>query len=358
MNSSIGMLAAMLPGQADAALIISGENRRYFTGFVSSAGYLLVTRNNAYLFVDFRYAEAAKSIAAGCEVISFSDFGKEFAAVLQKENVKSLLYEGSAFTLSQAARIDEILTKCGAEGIRSDDADRCISKLRIIKTAHETEKIITAQRITEQALKDTLKLVREGVAERDLALELEYRMRKLGADGISFDLIVIAGQKTSMPHGVPGENRIRPGDFITFDIGALYRGYHSDMTRTYAYGYVNDKQKRIYSVVKQAQQLALDAVKAGVRCCDVDKAAREYIYHAGFEGCFGHSTGHGVGLEIHEQPFVSSKNENALESGMVITVEPGVYLPGEFGVRIEDMVTVTSEGCINLATLSKELTIL
>lgn len=358
MNSSLEMLASMLPQEADGALVISGENRRYFTGFVSSAGYLLVTRKNAFLFVDFRYAEAAKAQVSGCEVISYKDFGKEFTALLRQEKIKALLYEGSAFTLNEAARIDKLLEQCGAESIHSSQADECISKLRISKTSEEVEKIIKAQRITEEALQDTLKLVKEGVMERDLALELEYRMRKLGADGISFDLIVIAGQKTSMPHGVPGENRIKPGDFITFDIGALYEGYHSDMTRTYAFGYVSDKQKRVYSVVRQAQQLGLDAVKAGVKCCDVDKAAREYIYHAGFEGCFGHSTGHGVGLEIHEQPFVSSKNEAVLQSGMVITVEPGVYLPGEFGVRIEDMVVVSSDGCINLATLSKELIIL
>ncbi len=358
MNTSLEMLACMLPQEADAALIISGENRRYFTGFVSSAGYLLVTRKNAFLFMDFRYAEAAKAQVSGCEVIPFNDFGKEFTDVIRREEIRTLLYEGSAFTLNEAARIDKLLEQCGASGIRSEESDRCISKLRIIKTAQEIEKIIKAQRIAEQALQDTLRLIREGVAERDLALELEYRMRKLGADGISFDLITIAGQKTSMPHGVPGDNRIKPGDFITFDIGALYQGYHSDMTRTYAYGFVSDKQKRIYSVVRQAQQLALDSVKAGVKCCDVDKAAREYIYHAGFEGCFGHSTGHGVGLEIHEQPFVSSKNETVLQSGMVITVEPGIYLPGEFGVRIEDMVSVTSEGCINLATMPKELVVL
>ncbi len=358
MNTSTEMLSALLGDKADAALIISNSNRRYFTGFVSSLGYLLVTRKQAYLFVDFRYAEAAEKQADGCEVICYKDLESDLSEILVNENIKSVLLEGSAFTLNDAQKIDGILSKNNAQSIHSDELDKLVSKLRIVKTSEEIEKIIHAQRITERALSETLPLIKEGVMEKDIALELEYKMRKLGADGVSFDLIVIAGEKTSMPHGVPGDNRIKPGDFITFDIGALYEGYHSDMTRTYAYGCVNDKQKRVYYTVLQAQKLALEAIGAGVKCADVDRAARDYIYHAGYEGYFGHSTGHGVGLDIHEQPFVSSKSETVLQSGMVITAEPGIYLPGEFGVRIEDMAVVTSDGCINLATITKELIVL
>lgn len=358
MNASLELLASMLPENADAALIISNENRRYFTGFVSSLGYLLLTRTQAYLLVDFRYGEAAKANAKGCEVIDYSEFSTALGELIKRQEIHSVMLEGSAFTLNEAERIDKILKDNGAKSIHSSELDKLISKLRINKTSSEVDKIIKAQRITEQALTETLKLVKEGVTEQEIALELEYRMRRLGAQGVSFDLIVIAGEKTSMPHGVPGENQIKAGDFITFDIGALYDGYHSDMTRTYAFGYATDKQKRVYNTVYEAQKLGLEAVKSGVICRDVDRAAREYIYHAGFEGFFGHSTGHGVGLEIHEQPFVSSKSDTVLQSGMVITVEPGIYLPGEFGVRIEDMVVVTADGCINLATLPKELIIL
>ena len=356
MNASLELLASLLPERADAALIISNENRRYFTGFVSSLGYLLVTKKQAYLLVDFRYAEAAKANAKGCEVIAYSSFSESMTELITDNEIKNILLEGSAFTLNAAEDIDKILKKCGTESIKNAELDKIIGKLRIVKTTTEVDKIMKAQRITEQALTETLRLIKEGDREKDIALELEYKMRKLGAEGISFDLIVSSGEKTSMPHGVPGE--IKKGDFITFDIGALYQGYHSDMTRTYAFGQVSEKQKRVYNTVFEAQKLGLEAVKSGALCKDVDSAARDYIDQAGFEGCFGHSTGHGVGLEIHEQPFVSQRSDTVLQSGMIITVEPGIYLPGEFGVRIEDMVVVTADGCINLAALPKELIVL
>ena len=358
MNERLLMLQSMLPDEVDAALIISNTNRRYFTDFVSSLGYLLLTRRDAYLLVDSRYCEAAEKQVSGCEVKGFSSLSDKLSELLRRDNVRKLMLEGSAFTLNEAARIIKLAKESGAECITTDELDNIISGQRIIKTPDEIDKIILAQRITEKALKSTLPYIKEGVMERDIALELEYRMRRAGADGISFDLIVIAGEKTSMPHGVPGENRIKPGDFITFDIGALCGGYHSDMTRTYAYGFVSDKQRRVYQVVYGAQKLGLEAVRSGVSCRAVDGAARDYIYHAGFEGFFGHSTGHGVGLDIHEAPTVGPKSEMVLQSGMVVTVEPGIYLPGEFGVRIEDTVAVSTDGCINLSTLSKELTIL
>ncbi len=358
MNASLEILASMLPKDVDAALIISNENRRYFTQFISSLGYLFLTREEAYLLVDFRYAEAAEANARGCVVVPFKKLSAEFGKIIKKHDIRSVMLEGSAFTLNAAEDIDNILSENGAESIHSDELDKLITKLRITKTSTEVDKIIKAQRITEEALTETLRLIKEGVTEREIALELEYKMRKLGADGVSFDLIVIAGEKTSMPHGTPGNNKIKPGDFITFDIGALYEGYHSDMTRTYALGYVNDKQRRVYDTVCKAQKKGLDAVRGGVVCGDVDKIVRDFIYQAGFEGFFGHSTGHGVGLEIHEQPALSPDSDTVLQSGMVVTVEPGIYIPGEFGVRIEDMVVVTADGCINLAVLPKELIIL
>lgn len=356
MNASLDLLAMMLPEGADSALIASRTNRRYFTSFDSDPGYLLLTKNSAYLLVDFRYAEAAAAQAKGVEIVCFKKLSDELQRLVAENDLKNVALEGSGFNLNEAARIEKMLAP--AETIKTEELDNTIAKLRIVKTSSETEKIMKAQRITEKALEQTLPLVKEGVMERDIALELEYRIRKLGAEDVSFDLIVISGKKTSMPHGVPGENKICPGDFITFDIGALYQGYHSDMTRTYAYGEISDKQKRVYKTVSEAQALGLEAVKAGIPAKNVDKAARDYIYHAGFEGCFGHSTGHGVGLDIHEAPTVSSAGETILQSGMVITVEPGIYLPGEFGVRIEDTVLVTADGYINLCTLPKELIIL
>lgn len=345
----------MLPDDADAALIISGTNRLYFTDFISSLGYLLVTRNGSYLFVDSRYEEAAKKQAKNCTVVLFRKLADSLGDIIAQNKIKNVLLEGSAFTLNEAAYIENILSGAGACAVKSGTLDKLISKLRITKTSAEIEKMRSAQRITEDALKSTLRFIKEGVSERDIALELEFRMRKAGAQSVSFDLIVLAGAKTSMPHGVPDSTKVKNGDFLLFDIGATVDGYHSDMTRTYVLGKADSTQKRVYNTVLQAQLNALEAVREGVSCGDVDSAARSYIDQAGFEGLFGHSTGHGVGLEIHEAPTVSPGNSLILRSGMVITVEPGIYIPEKFGVRIEDMVVVSSDGCINLASLPKEL---
>ena len=355
MNTGISLLSSLLPDDADAALVISNENRRYFTGFVSSLGYLLVTKKEAYLLVDFRYGEAAQKKARNCQVITFKKLSDELTKLIRDHSLKAVMLEGSAFTLNEASAIETVLTKAGAKAVKTSALDKIISRLRITKTANEVEKIRKAQLITENAFSDTLKLIKEGVSERDLALELEYKMRKAGADGVSFDLITITGKKTSMPHGVPGDETVHNGDFITFDIGALYDGYHSDMTRTVVLGKADEAMKRVYHTVWKAQMNGLAAVKDGVTCGEVDFAARSYIDQAGYQGYFGHSTGHGVGLEIHEAPSVSPDSDVILRSGMVITVEPGIYIPNQYGVRIEDMVVVTKDGCINLATLPKEL---
>ena len=356
--SRLGMLAELLPDDADGAIIISNENRRYFTDFVSSLGYLLVTRKDSYLFVDSRYSEAAQKQAENCTVIKFGKLSDDLCDIIKQNDLKNIMLESDAFTLMECAYIEDILDRAGAKAVKSGELNKRINTMRLYKTEDEIQKMHTAQMMTEKALTDTLKLIKEGVSERDIALELEFRMRKLGADGVSFDLIVLAGKKTSMPHGVPDNNRIKNGDFILFDIGADYRGYHSDMTRTYAFGNITAEQKRVYATVKQAQQNALDMVREGVKCGDVDNAARSYIYHAGYEGYFGHSTGHGVGLEIHEVPSVSPNSDFILRNGMVITVEPGIYLPDNFGVRIEDMMVLAKDSYINFASLSKELIIL
>lgn len=348
----------MLPEYADGALIFSGTNRRYFTGFVSSLGYLLVTREESYLFVDSRYSEAAQKQAKNCKVVAYKVLSEEMADIISQNSLKNIMLESSAITLSECEHIEKIFAKANAVALKNNELDRIINTMRVIKTSDEIEKMHRAQVITEQALRETLKFVKEGVTEREIALELEFRMRKLGAEGVSFDLIVLTGKKTSMPHGVPGFDRVKNGDFILFDIGATYDGYHSDMTRTYAFGNVSAEQKRVYATVKQAQQNALDMIKEGISCSEVDSAARTYINHAGYEGFFGHSTGHGVGMDIHEVPSVSPKSDFILRNGMVITAEPGIYLPDRFGVRIEDMVVVTGSGYINFASVSKELTVI
>lgn len=355
MHTRLSTLRSFLPEEADAALLVSETNRRYLTGFVSSLGYLFVTRDKAVLLVDSRYEEAARAAVRTCEVRLLKKLEEDIPVLLRELHLKRVLLEGSAFNLNEAARMEMFFAKADAQAVKTNQLDKIMNRMRLFKSSDELDKMRQAQRLTEEAFCDTIKLIKEGVTERELALDLEFRMRRAGADGVSFDLIVLTGAKTSMPHGVPGYQPVRYGDFVLFDIGATVAGYHSDMTRTVAFGKVNQRQRRIYQTVKQAQQNALETVRDGVSCQTVDQAARSYIDAAGYQGCFGHSTGHGVGLEIHEAPSVAPNNDFTLHSGMVVTVEPGIYVPGECGVRIEDMVLVTKDGYVNLAALPKDL---
>ena len=351
-------LAVGIPDNRTAALVECEANIFYFTGFANSEGTLFVTRSKSYLLVDFRYGEAALKNVTNCEVVVYERYSESLKELIKKHGITELMLEAAHTTLARAAGLRKITDDLGCKIVTNDVLDKLITNLRIVKSRDEAEKIEKAQRITEEAYLELLNMVKPGVREADLALELEFLMRKKGASGVSFDLITITGRKTSMPHGVPGNEVICRGDFVTFDIGAIYNGYHSDMTRTVAVGEVSDYQREIYSLVLEAQLKALAKVKAGVKACDVDKAARDFITAKGYGEYFKHSTGHGVGLDIHELPFVSQRSEKLLSAGMVITVEPGIYLPEKFGVRIEDMVLVTAEGCKNFASLPKDLIVL
>jgi Xaa-Pro aminopeptidase len=340
-----------------ALLITNEKNIYYFTGFQKSEGALLVTYDEVYLLVDFRYYEAACNIAKACKVQQFSNLTASIIELMNKHNANTLNIEAKSFTLD---RYNHFLRAFNEKGISINSnglLDKKIENLRLRKSQNELSFISEAQKITEKAYKEVLNYVKVGETERNVAIELEYLMKKYGAEDISFDLITITGKKTSLPHGVPSDDVICSGDFFTMDIGAIYNGYHSDMTRTVAVEFCNDKQKEIYNTVLSAQLAGLDAVKSGVKASFVDKTCRDVIKNAGYGENFGHSTGHGVGLDIHEMPFVSPKGETLLTSGMVITVEPGIYIENEFGVRIEDMISVTDNGYKNFATLSKELII-
>lgn len=351
-------LAVGIADEKTAALISCEANIYYFTGFANSEGTLFVTRSKSYLLVDFRYGEAASKLVTNCEVVVYERFGESLKELIKKHGITELLLESAHTTIAGAAELKKITDNLSCTLVTNDVLDKLIANLRIVKSRDEIEKIEKAQRITEEAYLELLNMVKPGVREADLALELEFLMRKKGASGVSFDLITITGKKTSMPHGVPGNETICSGDFVTFDIGAVYEGYHSDMTRTVAVGEVSDYQREIYGIVLEAQLKALSKVKAGVKASDIDKTAREVIADRGYGEYFKHSTGHGVGLDIHELPYVSLRSEKLLSAGMVITVEPGIYLPDKFGVRIEDMVLVTAEGCRNFASLPKELVVL
>jgi len=340
---------------SQAALISDEISIFYFTGFPHSEGYLLITSEESYLLVDFRYIEAAENTVKTSKVVIFSNPYETLNTLISANNISEIILENDKVTLSSFKTMqDNIKAKLVDSNVLSEE----IKELRFIKSDDEVEKLKHAQIIAEKAYLEVLDIVKPGITEREIALELEYRMKKYGAEKIAFDLITVTGKKTSLPHGVPGDVEVKTGDFVTFDIGAVYEGYHSDMTRTVAVGEVSDEQKEIYDIVLKAHLEGLKAVKAGVSGYDVDKVCRDIISEAGFGEYFGHGTGHGVGLEIHEEPRVSPKGNTILRPGMVITVEPGIYLPDKFGVRIEDTVLVTEEGFETFANIPKDLIII
>lgn len=358
MMTRVQELSNKFPQNVDAAIIYSPINRYYFSGFESSSGCLLVTKEDAYLLVDFRYIEAAQKNVKSCDVIMFEDFSRTLLNLIKKHNIKTVMLENDYLTLSQADVFALILNKYRVNIIKDKTLDNIIKDMRIIKSEWEVNKIKTAQKITELAFNHVLGLIRPGITEKDVALELEFFMRKNGAQRVAFDLIVVSGKNTSLPHGVPTDKQIQAGDFVTMDIGAVFEGYHSDMTRTVAVKAVNDEQRKVYDIVLKAQLEGIKAAKTGNTCKSVDDVVRGMISSYGYGEFFGHGTGHGVGLEIHEDPRVNCNCKINLKPGMIITIEPGIYLPNKFGVRIEDMVLIKESGCENLTNISKELIII
>ncbi|MGN0550412.1 MAG: M24 family metallopeptidase [Acutalibacteraceae bacterium] len=358
MQQRIEKLREILTQPGEAALITSDVNRYYLSAFRSSEGAVLVTRTQGYLLVDFRYAEAARKRVKHLEVIMFDNLTETLIKLSKKHRVKNIYIEGEYVSAVRANAYKRSFKEIDVT-VRADSAlNQKLNNMRIIKSRAELNKIKQAQKITEEAYCEVLNYLKPGVSEREIALELEFLMRKKGASGVAFDLITITGKKTSLPHGEPGEEKVREGDFFTMDIGAVFDGYRSDMTRTVGIKYISDKQREIYDIVLNAQLEALKKIRAGITCKACDKAARDIIENAGYGEFYKHATGHGVGLDIHEEPRLSPKVGTILSSGMIVTVEPGIYLPGKFGVRIEDMVCVTKNGAANLTNISKELVII
>lgn len=342
----------------EAFLIVSDVNRFYLTGFRSSAGAVFITKQNAYLLVDFRYGEAAKKNVKHTDVIVYDKITDTLKDLCNKHKTSKIYLENDGISLGEANRFTKAFKAFNVKTGTGKTLERLLTNMRLVKSKNEIERIKEAQRITELAYHEILTRIKPGVLEKDIALELEFIMRKNGASAVSFDLITITGEKTSLPHGVPDNTAVKAGDFVTMDIGAVFEGYHSDMTRTVGVSYISEEQEKIYNIVLQAQKNALDTIKAGAGCETVDQAARDVIKQEGFGAYFGHATGHGVGLNIHEKPTVTPGSSTMLSEGMVVTVEPGIYLPGKFGVRIEDMVCVTKNGCINLTMADKKLLVL
>jgi len=353
MQNPITQTQKDLPARG-AALVSAPVSRRCLTGFESSDGLLFIARGASIFLTDSRYIEAARAETTVCPVEELKDTQKQLRALCKEHRVKRLFVETGRTTLGEAARLRKYLP-----GVWIEAGNKCVDnrlrEIRLRKTPAQVECIRRAQGIAEQAFEYILGFIKPGMSEREIALALDYAMLRGGARALSFETIAVAGENGSKPHGVSGERKIREGDLLTLDFGAVVDGWHSDMTRTVAIGELSEAWHKIYEIVLEAQLAALEKIGPGVPCKDIDEAARSVIEAAGYGEHFRHGTGHGVGLEIHEAPGLSRKSKDILEPGMVVTVEPGIYLPGNCGVRIEDMILITETGYENLTGAGKNL---
>ncbi len=348
MIERLGALRAFIAAQDLTAVVIAKpENRRYFSGFTGSSGLLLVSAATAKLITDFRYIEQANRQAPDFTVVRHgSDMYETLAAEVKALGGERVGFESDFAPWDEYRKMNEFIGKL---------VPLHLDKLRMIKDEAELDALRVAVCLADAAFDHILTYIKPGVSERDIALELEFFMRKNGAEKAAFDIIVASGPRSALPHGRAGAKRIAAGEFVTMDFGAVYEGYHSDITRTVVVGKASSRQREIYDLVRAAQQAGLDAVAAGRSGSEVDAAARRVIGDAGYGEFFGHGLGHGVGLAIHEEPRLSPVGDVVLAPNMTVTVEPGVYLPDWGGVRIEDTVVVTAGGVQVLTASSKEL---
>lgn len=352
--SRVERLRVLLREQSlDAILIQKDENRAYVTGFFGSAGIGIVTPTEALLLVDFRYVEQAGKEAPEFEVIRADrQFVETLSEVVSRRGFTRVGFESDTVSFKQYQEYAAKLQP--AELVPVEGVDR----LRWIKDAGELERIGQAVEIADAAFAHILRFLRPGAVERDVALEMEFFMRRHGADKEAFETIVASGPRSSLPHGRAADRVLARGDFVTLDFGAVYGHYVSDCTRTVVLGEASPRQREVYSTVLAAQQATLAGIKPGLTGKEADALARTVIAEAGFGEAFGHSLGHGVGLAVHEGPTLSPREEAMLQAGMVVTVEPGIYLAGWGGVRVEDLVVLTPIGCDILTRSPKELLVL
>lgn len=354
LKNRISRAQALLDGAGvDAVYVTSRYNHRYFAGYDNEDGSLLITRTGAYVFADFRYIEVAHRDLDGIFTVIMPETPRAeyLGDILRTDGVRALAYEDHHLSAYEEGRLRQDLpADCALIpfGLR-------LEALREIKDAGEIEAMKQAQKLTDDAFSHILSVLTPEMTETEVALELEYYMRRHGAEDKSFDTICVSGPSSSLPHGIPGNVKLRPG-FLTMDFGAIVGGYHSDMTRTVSIGKATPEMKKLYGTVLDAQLRALEAITAGAGNFAIDRIARDLI-GKDYPGCFGHGLGHGVGLEIHEAPRLSfvSPPDKTLCPGNVVTVEPGIYLAGQYGCRIEDMVLVTENGYENFTKSPKEL---
>ena len=341
---------------ADALILFDESNMHYVCGFSPSEGVVIVTKSGGYHIVDSRYTEAAErhSKTNGLFVIEIEkSFSDSVCEICEKENIKSLLFENETISLSKYQ-----LYKDKLKYIEFINLDNKLMLLRNVKDIDEIKLIKEANNIAEKSFTELLNDVKVGKSEKELASLFDYYMAKNGSDGLSFVTILLTGTHTSMPHGVPSDRIIKEGDFVLFDFGATCKGYHSDMTRTVAISYATDEMKECYDLVLKAQIAGIKALKSGTKCADVYKAAYDILNEQDMAKYFRHSLGHGVGLDIHEGYNASPKSTDTYEVGNVTSIEPGIYIPDKFGIRIEDLLYLSPRGRENLSKITKELIIL
>ncbi len=350
----VSRLKALLPvlskNNLDALLVTHLPNVRYLCGFTGSSGVLLVTPKAVTFFTDGRYTEQAGQQVKGAKVVTAKGAPVTGAAKLLVRFREALGFEGDHTTVSERQSFQKLFPK-----LRLKSVQGIVETLRLVKDEDELSQIRAAVSLGSELFRSAIEAIRPGVRESQVAAEIEYAARRGGAEKMSFETIVASGQRSALPHGVASDNLLAAKGFVILDYGVILHGYCSDMTRTVHVGRVPLRARQIYRSVLQAQEAAIEAVAPGIEVGQVDAAARSVLRKAKLERYFTHSTGHGVGLEIHEQPRVARGQTEVLRPGMVITIEPGVYLPGTGGVRIEDMVVVTERGCEILTPTTKEL---
>ena len=346
---------SILNDAVDGLLLTSRFGRMYGAEFDIAEGIAIVTKAGCRYFTDSRYIESAQNNIQGFEVLE-TNRANPYSQLLNQAiadfHVHTLGYEEVYLTVSEFMSFEQ---KLNAKLVPYNDK---IYGFRAIKEDWELARMKKAQEITDQAFTEMLGKIKPGLTEKQLQAELVYSLLKNGADNLAFEPIVVSGPNTSMPHGVPGERVVQEGDFITMDFGALYQGYCADMTRTVAVGYATEEMKKVYNTVLQAQEAAIAATKSGMTGKEIDSVARQIIQDAGYGSYFGHGYGHCLGMEVHEAPNCNPGGEVVMESGMVSSAEPGIYLPGKFGVRIEDVVIFTPDGCENITKSPKNLIII
>lgn len=355
MNARVAALAATLNEQ-EAALLFHEPNRRYYTAFHTSNGAVLVTAKAAWFLTDFRYIEAARKYVDDIPCRESRTLFADAIALCKEAGITTIYLEDETLTVAERRRF--LRRAEGVELVSDNTLCSRVWEQRRIKDEREIALIRRAQALTDDTFSYILPRLTVGRSERDIALDMEMYMRRQGADAVAFDFIVASGENSACPHAEPGERRLQKGDFVTMDFGATVDGYRSDMTRTVAIGEVSDEQKHVYDTVLKAQLACLDGLKEGLSGEAGDALARDIIAAAGYGAAFGHATGHGVGIDVHEQPVLAPRASALLRAGEVVTVEPGIYLEGRFGVRIEDMVWITADGAIDLTASDKKLLIL